>query len=62
MKLTVRSLGRGLAHRQTPTSPAADELWVPWDRTAGVIGPQGSRQDPRPAHPRAARCTRAPPW
>jgi len=22
--------------------PRGRELWVPWDRTAGVIGPQGS--------------------
>ena len=22
--------------------PRGGELWVPWDRTAGVIGPQGS--------------------
>ena len=22
--------------------PCAGELWCPWDRTAGVIGPQGS--------------------
>ena len=22
--------------------PRAGELWCPWDRTAGVIGPQGS--------------------
>ena len=24
------------------TAPAGVDLWVPWDRTAGVIGPQGS--------------------
>ncbi|RYV50996.1 type IV secretory system conjugative DNA transfer family protein [Pengzhenrongella frigida] len=24
------------------TEPRGGELWVPWDRTAGVIGPQGS--------------------
>lgn len=29
------SLGRS-------TAPAGVDLWVPWDRTAGVIGPQGS--------------------
>ena len=22
--------------------PRGGQLWVPWDRTAGVIGPQGS--------------------
>ena len=27
----------GQAHQ-----PRAGELWCPWDRTAGVIGPQGS--------------------
>ena len=26
----------------SPTNRAAAHLWVPWDRTAGVIGPQGS--------------------
>ena len=26
----------------SPTNRAAAQLWVPWDRTAGVIGPQGS--------------------
>ena len=31
-----------VAARATPTNRAAGELWVPWDRTAGVIGPQGS--------------------
>ena len=25
---------------------AGGELWVPWDRTAGVIGPQGSGKTP----------------
>ena len=34
--------------------PRGGELWVPWDRTTGVIGPQGSGKtldllDPRPA-------------
>ncbi|MEP6798798.1 MAG: hypothetical protein ABI890_11650, partial [Lapillicoccus sp.] len=26
----------------TATEPRGGQLWVPWDRTAGVIGPQGS--------------------
>ena len=31
--------GGGWAGR---SEPRGGDLWVPWDRTAGVIGPQGS--------------------
>ncbi|MGB3594746.1 MAG: TraM recognition domain-containing protein [Ornithinimicrobium sp.] len=51
MTSTAR-LWRRLDHRLDPrdvgwnlgrsTAPAGVDLWVPWDRTAGVIGPQGS--------------------
>ena len=34
---------RGVGWRiGTASQPRAGELWVPWDRTTGVIGPQGS--------------------
>lgn len=48
----MRLLKRPATHRFDPrdvgwnlgrsTAPAGVDLWVPWDRTAGVIGPQGS--------------------
>ena len=41
--------------------PRGGELWVPWDRTTGVIGPQGSGKTldllaPTPAFLQSARC------
>ena len=42
--------------------PRSGELWVPFDRTAGVYRPAGLRQDPRPAHPGAAVAPRARRW
>ena len=38
--------------------PRGGELWVPWDRTASVIGPQGSGKTPRPTDPSTPRCPR----
>jgi type IV secretion system protein VirD4 len=29
-------------HLGRAQEPRGGQLWVPWDRTAGVIGPQGS--------------------
>ena len=29
-------------HLGRAQEPRGGDLWVPWDRTAGVIGPQGS--------------------
>ena len=47
-----RSLAQSMARRMDPRDvgwrigaahePRGGELWVPWDRTSGVIGPQGS--------------------
>lgn len=38
-RLDLRQVGWRLGVGHQPRGP---ELWVPWDRTAGVIGPQGS--------------------
>ena len=38
-RLDPRDVGWNLGRS---TAPAGVDLWVPWDRTAGVIGPQGS--------------------
>ncbi|MCA0294145.1 MAG: TraM recognition domain-containing protein [Actinobacteria bacterium] len=35
-----RQIGWQIGHAQEPRG--AGELWCPWDRTAGVVGPQGS--------------------
>ena len=38
-KFDPRAVGWNLG---TGEHPRRGQLWVPWDRTAGVIGPQGS--------------------
>ena len=48
MKDTPSRIRRAFDPRQVgwrigrAVEPRAGELWCPWDRTAGVIGPQGS--------------------
>ena len=46
----------GLSKSAFALEPHGGELWVPWDRTAGVIGPKGCGKTLDPARSGPDRC------